>query len=66
LVDFQEWRDQRDWTPRKYAMWEAAADQHHALLPCGESFDSHRLEGSLIHVPHLRAAKEMRRAEPLH
>ena len=37
-VDFQEWRDQRDWTARKYAMWEAgervavaAADQHHAL-----------------------------------
>jgi hypothetical protein len=22
-VDFQEWRDQRDWTARKYAMWEA-------------------------------------------
>jgi hypothetical protein len=22
-ADFQEWRDQRDWTARKYAMWEA-------------------------------------------
>jgi hypothetical protein len=21
-VDFQAWRDQRDWTARKYAMWE--------------------------------------------
>jgi hypothetical protein len=21
-ADFQEWRDQRDWTKRKYAMWE--------------------------------------------
>jgi hypothetical protein len=21
-ADFQEWRDQRDWTERKYAMWE--------------------------------------------
>jgi len=22
-ADFQEWRDARDWTARKYAMWEA-------------------------------------------
>jgi hypothetical protein len=22
-ADFQAWRDQRDWTARKYAMWEA-------------------------------------------
>jgi hypothetical protein len=22
-ADFQEWREQRDWTARKYAMWEA-------------------------------------------
>jgi hypothetical protein len=21
-ADFQEWRDERDWTARKYAMWE--------------------------------------------
>jgi hypothetical protein len=21
-ADFQAWRDQRDWTARKYAMWE--------------------------------------------
>ena len=33
---------------------------------CGESFDSHRLEESLIHVPHLSAAHEIRRTEPLH
>jgi hypothetical protein len=25
-ADFQEWRDQCDWTARKYAMWEAAQD----------------------------------------
>jgi hypothetical protein len=37
-----------------------------AHRPDGESFDSHRLEKSLIHVPHLRAANEIRRAEPLH
>jgi hypothetical protein len=22
-ADFQEWRDQRDWTARKYALWDA-------------------------------------------
>ena len=22
-TDFQAWRDQRDWTARKYAMWKA-------------------------------------------
>jgi chorismate synthase len=22
-ADFQDWRDQRDWTARKYAMWAA-------------------------------------------
>jgi hypothetical protein len=31
-----------------------------------ESFDCHRLEESLIHVPYLSAANEIRRAEPLH
>jgi hypothetical protein len=24
--------------------------------PCGETFDSHRLEHTLIHVPHISAA----------
>ena len=33
---------------------------------CGKAFDSHRLEESLIHVPHLSAAHEVHRAEPLH
>jgi hypothetical protein len=22
-ADFQAWRDQRDWTARKYALWDA-------------------------------------------
>ena len=22
-ADFQEWRDERDWTERKYALWDA-------------------------------------------
>jgi len=26
--------------------------------PCGEVFDSHRLEHTLVHVPHIGAAKE--------
>jgi hypothetical protein len=33
---------------------------------CGKAFDSHRLEESLIHVPHLSAAHNVHRAEPLH
>jgi hypothetical protein len=30
-ADFQAWRDQRDWTDRKYAMWERGGC-------CGERF----------------------------
>jgi hypothetical protein len=26
-ADFQEWRDQRDWTARKYGMWERGERQ---------------------------------------
>jgi hypothetical protein len=58
-ADFQEWRDQRDWTARKYAMWEAGeklpTQKPNPMMrcPCGEAFDSHRLEHSLIHVPHI-------------
>lgn len=61
-VDYQAWRDQRDWTPRNYTMGKAGE-----LLPsqkpnsmmryaCDETFDSHRLEENLIHVPHITAA----------
>jgi hypothetical protein len=71
-ADFQEWREQRDWTAREYAMWEAG-ERLQSQRPtsimgctCGESFGSHRLEESLIHVPHLSAAHEIRRTEPLH
>jgi hypothetical protein len=58
-ADFQAWRDQRDWTARKYAMWEAGeklpTQVPNSIMrcPCGETFDSHRLEHSLIHVPHI-------------
>jgi len=61
-ADFQAWRDARDWTAQKYAMWEAGekfpSQRPNSLMrcPCGEVFDSHRLENTLIHVPHITAA----------
>jgi hypothetical protein len=71
-ADFQEWRDQHDWTARKYGMWETGerlpSQWPTSIMGCarGESFDSHRLKESLIHVPHLSASNEIRRAEPPH
>jgi hypothetical protein len=70
-ADFQAWRDEQDWTARKYAMWEAGeklpSQKPNSLMrcPCGEVFDSHRLENTLIHVPHITAehqAREIHRA----
>jgi hypothetical protein len=70
-ADFQAWRDEQDWTTRKYAMWEAGeklpSQKPNSLMrcPCGEVFDSHRLENTLIHVPHIAAehqAREIHRA----
>jgi hypothetical protein len=61
-ADFQAWRHQRDWTERKHAMWKAggklASQKPSSLMrcPCGEVFDSHRLEHTVIHVPHVTAA----------
>jgi hypothetical protein len=60
-ADFEEWRRQRDWTERKYAMkaGEKMPSQRPNTMmrcPCGESFDSHRLEHTMIHVPHISAA----------
>jgi hypothetical protein len=53
---------QRDWTERKCAMWERSeklpSQKPSSLMrcPCGEIiFDSHRLEHTLIHVPHITA-----------
>ena len=62
-ADLQAWRDQRDWTTRKYAMWQAgerlSSQKPSSLMkcPCGQVFDSHRLEQTLIHVPHISAAE---------
>jgi hypothetical protein len=60
-ADFQAWRHQAVWTERKYAMWAAGerlpSQKPSSLMtcPCGEVFDSHRLEHTLIHVPHIVA-----------
>jgi len=62
-ADFQTWRDERDGTDRKYAMWHAGermpSQKPSPLMTCrcGEVFDSHRLEQTLIHVPHISAAE---------
>jgi hypothetical protein len=56
-ADFQEWRDQRDWKARKYALWGAGerlpSQRPSSMMRCicGKTFDSHWLEESLIHVP---------------
>jgi hypothetical protein len=62
-ADFQAWRDQRDWTERKYAMWERG-DRLPAQSPsslmrcvCGETFDSHDPAGSHIHRQHIHATQ---------
>jgi hypothetical protein len=61
-ADFQAWRDQRDWTARKYAMWargeKLPSQKPSSLLtcPCGQVFDSHRLDETVVHVPHITAS----------
>jgi hypothetical protein len=55
-------------------MWEAGerfpSQKPSSLMkcPCGETFDSHRLENTLIHVPHITVehkAREVRRAQTI-
>ncbi len=64
-ADFETWRAERDWTARKYAMWQAGErlpSQKPSVLMtrrCGQVFDSHRLEDNLIHVPHISAAESV-------
>jgi hypothetical protein len=56
-ADFQAWRDHRDWMAQKHAIWGRGellpSQKPNSMMrcPCGEMFDSHRLEHSLIHVP---------------
>jgi hypothetical protein len=72
-ADFRAWRDQRDWTARKYETWTTGEklplQEPSSMIrcPCGEMFDSHRLENTLIHVPHITAehkSREVRRPRP--
>ena len=63
-ADFQKWRGSRDWTARKYAMWARGgkfpSQKPSSLMrcPCGEIFDSHRMENTVIHVPHITAVHQ--------
>jgi hypothetical protein len=62
-ADFQAWRDARDWTAWRYAMWERGerlpSQNPNSMMtcPCGEFFDSHDPEGSYVHRRHIYAAK---------
>lgn len=68
-ADFQAWRHQRDWTARKYALWDAGKrlppnewepEKRCSIFmkcQCGEIFNSHRLEDNLVHVPHISIAQ---------
>jgi hypothetical protein len=63
-ADFDRWREARDWTAKKYAMWERGellpSQKPNTMMrcPCGETFDSHRLEHTVIHVPHITKAHQ--------
>ena len=62
-ADFQAWHEERDWTICKYAMWERgermSSQKPSSLMTCrcGQVFDSHRLEDTLVHVPHISSAE---------
>jgi hypothetical protein len=62
-ADFQRWRDARDWTAKKYAMWErgellpSQKPSSWMGCPCGERFDSHDPAGSYVHREHIYAAQ---------
>jgi hypothetical protein len=69
-ADFQAWRDARDWTEWKYAMWERGekmpTQKPNSLMrcPCGTTFDSHEPAGSYVHRVHIyesQATDGMRR-----
>ena len=61
-ADFQAWRDARDWTARKHAMWERGEKMPSQIptsmmgCPCGARFDSHDPAGSYVHLGHIYAA----------
>jgi hypothetical protein len=69
-ADFQEWRDQRDWTAPKYAMWERGEKLPSQIpttmmgCPCGVRFDSHDPARSYVHRQHICAAEAARAPTP--
>jgi hypothetical protein len=66
-ADFQEWRDERDWTARKYALWDAGKRleppsyepgkpcSRFRKCPCGEIINMQGPEGVFLHLPHITA-----------
>jgi hypothetical protein len=68
-ADFLEWRDQRDWTARKYALWDNAQRleppsygpgkpcSRFMKCPCGEVFAMYEPVEVLVHMPHINAAQ---------
>ena len=72
-ADFQAWRDQRDWTERKYALWDAGKRleppsygpgkpcSRFMKCPCGEVFDMHGREEVFLHLPHVTATETIHR-----
>jgi hypothetical protein len=71
-ADFQAWRHDRERTARKYALWDAGKRlprnewepgkpcSIYMKCPCGDVFNSRRLQENLIHVPHISAAATAR------
>jgi hypothetical protein len=65
-ADFQEWRHQRDWTAKKYAMQERGEKLLSQIptplmgCPCGERFDSRDPASSYVHREHIYAAQAAR------
>ena len=71
-ADFQAWRDERDWTERKYALWDAGKRleppshgpgkpcSRFMKCPCGEVFDMRGPEEVVRHVPHISGAEAAR------
>jgi hypothetical protein len=69
-ADFQAWRGQRDWTERKYALWDAGLEppshgsgkpcSRFMKCPCGEIFDMRGPAEVVLHVPHISAAEASR------
>jgi hypothetical protein len=62
-ANFQEWRDAKDWTARKYAMWERGellpSQKPSSMMgcPCGARFNSRDPASNQIHCPHIYAAQ---------